>query len=341
MPNASTTKILTCILAIENGSMDQICTVSEYACKMPETKCGFSKGDQFYLKDLLYSLMLESHNDSAVVIAEALGGSVENFAKMMNEKAEELGCENSHFVTPNGLDGSDDGGDHGTTAYDLAKIMSYCIKNDTFLEITQAKNHTFKDLKKKHTYQLSNKNSFLSMQKGAISGKTGYTAKAGYCYVCAYKENGRVYTLALLACGWPNHKSYKWSDSKKLIAYGNENYEKQVISKDGELPEIKISGGVKREEEKYDFPENVNLKEEEKEISCLISDSDQISVTYDCPDTLHAPLKKGQEAGTANYYVNDTYIGSKKLFVNENVTAFDLGWCVEQFLQEFLQKASQ
>ena len=320
--------------------MDQICTASEYACKMPETKCGFAKGDQFYLKDLLYSLMLESHNDSAVVIAETLGGSVENFSKMMNDKAKELGCENSHFVTPNGLDGSDAGGDHGSTAYDLAKIMSYCIKNDTFLEITQAKNHTFTDLKKEHTYQLSNKNSFLSMQKGAVSGKTGYTAKAGYCYVCAYKDNGRVYALALLACGWPNHKSYKWSDSKKLIAYGNENYKEQVIDRKENIPGIRITGGVKKESGNYEFPGTVSLKEEEKEISCLVSDSDQISITYECPDILKAPLKKGQEAGTAKYFINDTYIGSKKLFVNEDVTAFDLGWCLKQFLQEFLQKAS-
>ena len=135
MPNASTTKILTCILAIELGEMNQVCPVSDYARTMPETKCGFYEGDSFFLKDLLYSLMLESHNDSAVVIAETIGGSVEGFAQLMNEKAAGIGCTNSYFITPNGLDGEDETGIHGASAYDLALIMNYCRQNETFLEI--------------------------------------------------------------------------------------------------------------------------------------------------------------------------------------------------------------
>ena len=101
---ASTTKIMTCILALENGNPKDICTVSETAAAQPKVRLGARKGTQFYLKDLLYSLMLESHNDSAVVIAEQIGGSVEGFSAMMNEKAKQLGCKNTCFLTPNGLD---------------------------------------------------------------------------------------------------------------------------------------------------------------------------------------------------------------------------------------------
>ncbi len=338
LPNASTTKILTCILAIESGDLDRICTVSKKACSMPETKCGYPEGSRFVLKDLLYSLMLESHNDSAVVIAETVAGSVEGFAEKMNEKAKEIGCENTHFVTPNGLDGQDDGGNHGTTAYDLAKIMNYCRKNETFLAVTRAKNYTFSDVDKKHTYQLSNKNSFLSMQNGVLSGKTGYTAKAGYCYVCAYEENGRVYTWALLACGWPNHKSYKWTDSKKLIAYANETYQKQELKNHGKLPAVEILNGVDVSEGSISYPRQAKLREDEKSLSCLLADFDEVTVAYDCPKSLEAPVKAGQKAGLARYYVNDTYIGSKNIYIEHDIKAFDLGWCLEQLFGEFLQK---
>lgn len=342
MPNASTTKILTCILAIENGSPDQICTASEYACTMPETKCGFSQGDRFYLKDLLYSLMLESHNDSAVVIAESIGGSVGKFADMMNAKASEIGCENSHFITPNGLDASDETSGHGTTAADLARIMNYCRKNDTFLEITRTKNYSFEDLDKKHTYQLSNKNSFLDMESGALTGKTGYTSKAGYCYVCAYQKNGRTYTIALLACGWPNHKNYKWSDSRKLIAYGNENYEKEDIflkNPNKRLASLAVTGAVSSKGGVYSYPGEVKITKESKELLCLLSANDQITVSYEGPEQLRAPLKKGLEAGTEKYYINGVYVGSRKVLLAESVSAFDIGWCIRQFLTEFLQKA--
>ena len=127
MPNASTTKIMTCILALEQGNLEDEVEVSSYAASMPQVHLGMNTEDRFRLKDLLYSLMLESHNDSAVAIAEHIGGTVEGFARKMNQKAKELGCKDTYFITPNGLDGQDENGIHGTTAEDLAKIMSYCI----------------------------------------------------------------------------------------------------------------------------------------------------------------------------------------------------------------------
>ena len=146
MPNASTTKIMTCILALEQGDLESEVKVSSYAASMPQVRLGMSKEDSFLLKDLLYSLMLESHNDSAAAIAEHIGGSVEGFAAKMNQKARELGCKDTYFITPNGLDASDETGVHGTTAADLAVIMSYCIQNEKFLEITRTPSYQFTNL---------------------------------------------------------------------------------------------------------------------------------------------------------------------------------------------------
>lgn len=161
---ASTTKIMTCILALEKGKPDQIVTVSENAARQPRVHLGMANGEQFYLRDLLYSLMLESHNDSAVAIAEQVGGTVEGFARMMNEKAEKIGCKDTYFITPNGLDASDENGKHSTTAEELAKIMRYCIKlspqKELFLEITQTQNHTFTDVEGKRQFSCNNHNVF-------------------------------------------------------------------------------------------------------------------------------------------------------------------------------------
>ena len=115
-PMPSTTKIMTCILTLENGNLSDTVAVSKNAAGQPEVKLGMKEGESYVLKDLLYSLMLESHNDSAVAIAEHIGGSVEGFAGLMNEKAEELGCFHTYFITPNGLDARDQQGIHHTTA---------------------------------------------------------------------------------------------------------------------------------------------------------------------------------------------------------------------------------
>ena len=165
-PNASTTKVMTCILALELAKGDDYVQVSGNAASQPQTRLGMREGQQFYLEDLLYSLMLKSHNDSAVAIAEHIGGSVEGFAEKMNEKAKELGCKDTHFVTPNGLDGEDEGGIHHTTARDLALIMAYAIKNATFVHITQTRDYTFTDISGKKHYSVHNTNAFLDMETG-------------------------------------------------------------------------------------------------------------------------------------------------------------------------------
>ncbi|MDE7429249.1 MAG: serine hydrolase, partial [Lachnospiraceae bacterium] len=151
LPMASTTKIMTCILALEYGNPDEIVEASSYAASMPKVKLYVRSGEKYRLRDLLYSLMLESHNDSAVVIAEAVGGSVEGFAAMMNQKARDIGCFDSYFITPNGLDAvvNATGRTHSTTAADLARIMAYCLekspKKEEFLEIIRTISYDFTD----------------------------------------------------------------------------------------------------------------------------------------------------------------------------------------------------
>ena len=245
---ASTTKIMTCILALENGDLSEEITVSAEAASQPAVRLGMREGQRFRLNDLLYSLMLESHNDSAVAVAECVGGTVEGFAAMMNRKAMELGCSDTYFITPNGLDAEDETGKHHTTAADLARIMKYCImdseKKDAFLEITRTESYQFSDCDGSGSYSCSNHNSFLHMMEGALSGKTGFTADAGYCYVGALRRDDRTFIVALLACGWPNNKGYKWSDTRKLMDYALENYQYREFGTEEETVSVVVENGT-------------------------------------------------------------------------------------------------
>lgn len=221
MANASTTKLLTCIVALERADINDMVTVSQNAASQPAVKLGLAAGKSYRMKDLLYGMMLESFNDCAYAIAEHVGGSTEGFAKLMNEKANEIGCLGTYFITPNGLDAEDDVSFHHSTAGDLCVIMSYCAwkspKSAQFLEITQTTQYTFESTDSRVVF--SNHNRLLTETDYCISGKTGFTTKAGYCYVAAVEKDGRKMCLSLLGCGWPNNKNYKWADAKALVEY--------------------------------------------------------------------------------------------------------------------------
>ena len=334
MANASTTKILTCILALENGKPEDVVTVSDYACTMPAVKMGFSSGDQFYLKDLLYGLMLESYNDAAVAIAEQIAGSVEKFAAMMNEKAKELGCENSHFVTPNGLDGQDEAGAHQTTAYDLSKIMAYCIQNESFLEITRTPSKQIATVDGKKIFSCSNHNALLTMVDGAVSGKTGFTVKAGYCYVGACQSGSHTYTFALLACGWPGHKEYKWSDSRQLISYADTHYTDRTVLEGTETMELALEGAVSGTEE-ICYPDTIEAETSGETVSAFLSEADQIEVICDLPEKITAPAKAGNVIGTEKVYLNQTLYAVREIRLRESAELFDYSWCFRWILGRF------
>ncbi|MCH5260643.1 MAG: D-alanyl-D-alanine carboxypeptidase [Lachnospiraceae bacterium] len=347
LPMASTTKIMTCVLALEYGNPDDIVEASAYAATMPKVRLGVKQGERYRMGDLLYSLMLESHNDSAVVIAEAVGGSVEGFASMMNQKARDIGCYDTYFITPNGLDAvvNDSGKVHSTTAEDLAKIMAYCVTDspakELFLEITQTMSYDFTNAEGTRSFHCNNHNAFLSMMKEAISGKTGFTNSAGYCYVGAVESEGRIFTVALLACGWPNNRSYKWSDMKKLVTYGMERYEYRDIYEQREFQNIRVHNGIDAEsgapyKEAYVA---VQIDDRgEQNIPYLLCEDDEVEIRVQISDVLWAPVAEHEEVGALSYYLNGTLVKRFPIITAAAVEERTYGFVCRYLLMIFLPR---
>lgn len=343
-PNASTTKVLTCILALENGDGDDYVQVSANAASQPQVKLGLQKGEQYYLEDLLYSLLLQSHNDSAVAIAEHIGGSVEGFSDMMNAKAREIGCMDTHFITPNGLDAEDSDGTHHTTASDLALIMRYAIKNKVFLKIAQTKEYSFSDLSKKQTFSVHNTNALFSMTDGVLAGKTGFTGDAGYCYVCAVQKDDRIFIIALLAAGWPGHKTYKWHDTLKLLDYGKNNFYYRSFWQEPDLSYIPVKDGIPENTSHTDnlLPDGriyigglVNATEEEKQQKILLKNDDRLQYQVRLKDELQAPVRKREQIGRVVYMLNGQKIASFPILAVQNVDRITFLYCAELVFRNF------
>lgn len=349
MAMASTTKIMTCILALENGGEQAVATASAQAAAAPKVHLGVYEGEQFLLGDLLYSLMLESHNDAAVMIAETIGGSIEGFAALMNEKAAAIGCTDTHFVTPNGLDASDAGGDHHTTAADLARIMRYCIKTSPkateFLAVTQTRSYTFWDLEKKNMFNCCNHNALLDQMEGAISGKTGFTAKAGYCYTGALERDGKCLIVTLLACGWPNHKNYKWADAAKLLNYGLESYTyRDVLDHSWKPGRIEVTDGV------YDgllqTKSSASLTivspalDPARSLPVLLKETEIPKKDIFLPELIEAPVKKGEKVGSMTYSIDGILLAEYPVYAAETIEKIDYGWCMEQVAERLFCHAS-
>lgn len=314
---ASTTKIMTLIVALENVDDDLIVKVSDEAASQPKVKLGMNSDDEFRIGDLYYSLMLESHNDTAFAIAQGVSGSVEKFAKLMNKKAWEIGAYNTYFITPNGLDATDESGKHHTTAVDLAKIMSYCINEspsaEKFIEITKTSDYTFTDISGKKSYSVYNHNAFLNMMDGVISGKTGFTSEAGYCYVCALEDEGRRYVVSLLGCGWPSNKNYKWSDTRRLMEYGIDNYEKNNIYSDTIIDGIDVYSG-------NSLTGNLHInfeveKDADEKIEMLMCKDDFFQKKINIKKDIMLPVKKGEIIGNVAYYLNNEMIAEYDIYI--------------------------
>lgn len=338
LANASTTKVLTCIVALENSLGDDYVQVSQNAASQPEVKLGLRKGEQYYLEDLLYSLMLKSHNDTAVAIAEHCGGSVEGFARMLNRKAKQIGCKNTYFITPNGLDAEDENGKHHTTAKDLALIMRYAIKNETFLHIAQTRDYTFSEITGKRTFSVHNANAFLDMRDGVLAGKTGYTSQAGYCYVCAWEKEGKTFIVSLLGCGWPNHKTYKWSDTEKLLDFGDYNYEYETYWKEPQTGKILVTDGV---EDGQDIGTKIYLRgkcsvtayDREKEV--LLKKGETVTCKIEIPQKVSAPVLKGEKLGRIAYYLDGKLIDFYPVYAEKSVEKISFKWYTEKVFHDF------
>ena len=224
---ASTTKIVTALTVIQNcDNLDAIIQVDDSAIGVEGSSIYLRKGELISVKDLLYGLMLRSGNDSAVALACHTGGSVEDFAKLMNETAKKAGANNSNFVTPHGLDHKD----HYTTAYDLARITAYALNNPTFKEIVSTKQHTVPATNVSDKRYMSNKNRLLNSLTGCIGVKTGYTKKAGRCLVSATERENETYVCVVLNCG------PMFEESATLLNTAHANYEnKKIIDKNREI----------------------------------------------------------------------------------------------------------
>jgi serine-type D-Ala-D-Ala carboxypeptidase (penicillin-binding protein 5/6) len=219
---ASITKIMTAIVAIEYGNLDDIVTVSERATRAEGSSIYLKPGDKVKLEDLIYGLMLRSGNDSAVAIAEHVGGSVEGFAQLMNEKAQWIGMENSQFMNPHGLEAEG----HYSTAYDMALLMRYAMHNETFAKISGTVSHKAET----ENYPWRNKNKLLTKYyKYCIGGKTGFTRKAGRTLVTSAKKDDMKLIVVTL------NASNDWKDHTNLFEWGFQSYDLQLIKHEGDI----------------------------------------------------------------------------------------------------------
>lgn len=221
---ASISKIMTAILAIESGKLNDIVVIGDEINKAYGSGIYIQKGEELTLEDLVYGLMLRSGNDAALAIANYVGGSVNNFVVLMNKKAKELGMNNTTFNNPSGLD--EEKGNY-STAYDMAKLASYAIKNDTFKKITSTKKYKLKT--NKNTYIWNNKNKMLSLYKYSTGGKTGYTEIAKRTLVSyASKDNTNLVVVTL-------NDGDDWNDHEYLFEYGFNNYKNYELIKKGKI----------------------------------------------------------------------------------------------------------
>lgn len=304
---ASTTKILTGIIALEKADLDDTVTVTENAVGVEGTAIWLQKGEKIKMEDLLYALLLTSANDAAVAIAEHVGGSVPNFVRMMNEKAKELGATNSHFVNPHGL--TEPG--HKTTARDLAVIARYALKNEKFREIVATRNKKIKREipagKEQPQVWTYNHNQLLWKYGGAIGIKTGYTTAAKSCLVGAARRGDRELISVVLKSETPNAL---YSDSIALLDYGFEHFEPKTMVEEGKIvTRIEVPHGTRgvlvqaRNSFIYNLPVDA-----EKEVTRKVEPL----------SGLEAPVKKGDVAGRLAVYYGDRRLGQVDLLALED-----------------------
>ena len=294
---ASTTKIMTALIALENSNSNKIITVSQNAQNQEGSSIYLRAGDEVPLIDLLYGLMLNSGNDAAVAIAEGVGGSCENFVRMMNEKAEKLGCKNTNFKNPNGLSDPE----HYSSCYDLALIMAHAMENETFAEIVATKEYQIKN-KEAITY-LKNHNKLLWQTDTCIGGKTGFTKLDGRCLVsCAEKDGKRVIAVTL------NDKN-DWKDHKILFEYGFEKLKNVEIIRENEILCTKTIRGAK-----------VNILAGENLVIPLKNGKKRdLSCKINLDETLDGNIGYGTCMGNAEIYVGDYKVGKINIKSGQNI----------------------
>lgn len=296
---ASTTKIMTGILAIENGKLDDVVTISSRAAAIGGSTIGLRTGQKYTLNELLYGLLLNSGNDASIAIGEHIGGSVEGFVEMMNRKAKDLGAVHTSFANTHGLDAEG----HYTTAYDLALITRYALKNPVFAKIVSTQSSAIPGR------QLNNTNELLRLYPGADGVKTGYTGKGGRCLVASATRNGMK--LISVVLGSPT--VYKRAlSSKAILDYGFDNYKPHVLVTAGaETAKLPVHKGIiKTVSVKVADTVQVPLREDELE---------KLDMRIYMPDSLEAPVYAGTETGYIEFLLDGETVGRTALTIWNDV----------------------
>lgn len=297
-PMASTTKIMTAIIVIEKGNLTDIVDVSAKAAGTGGSRLGLKKSDKVSVQDLLYGLLLVSGNDSAVALAEHIGGDIEGFAEIMNQKAEQLKLKSTHFVTPHGLDKEE----HYTTALELAKMADYALRNSKFAEIVNTKNYTVSI--NGNAKSLSNTNELLGNLKGVNGVKTGFTNGANRCLVTSVqRDNMNIITVVLGA----DTKKYRTMDSVKLIEYAYQEFKTVDLAENIESffqewkkqNKVTIKKGITQE---LDL---ILGEERNKKITIKKEEEKDIHYFIDCSQVLESPVVQNQKIGMLNVYIKN------------------------------------
>lgn len=279
---ASTTKIMTAVLVIENCDIDREITVTDEMVRVEGTSSGLLAGDKIDVKTLLYCMMLQSGNDAANVAAYAVSGSVEKFVELMNKKAREIGMKNTSFATPSGLDDED----HYSTAYDMAILTSYALNLPIFVEICSTYKKTVSYGNPKYNRTITNHNKLLQSYEGIIGVKTGFTKKSGRCLVTAAKRNG-VTLICVTLDDWND-----WDDHTKLLDYGFGAVKKFPLKLDFNL-KIDVVGSKKH---------SVNIKMKYTPYFFTSESKLKYDSRIELQHFLYAPVKKGENAGRVVFY---------------------------------------
>lgn len=301
MPMASTTKIMTGLLAAESGKLDKEITVPAEALRVEGSSMGLRANEKLTLRNITYGLLLESGNDAANTIAYTLGGSIPEFTVLMNHKAEMLGLKNTHFVTPSGLDA--DG--HYTSALDLAKLGASAMNNRDFAEIVGTKKIKIPYEGIKDARCLYNHNRLLSIYNGAVGIKTGFTKKSGRCLVSCAKRDG----VCLVVCTLNGYDD--WDDHKKLLDYGFSLIKSYKIPNDLGKIKANVVGGASDAAAVTCEPECfAALKENE---------IDKVTSQINMERFYYAPVKKGQKLGEIVYKLGDYTVAKSDISAAEDV----------------------
>lgn len=302
LPMASTTKIMTALLALEHSDLDEVVTVGDNAFGVPGTSIYLENGESLTMEEMLYGLMLASGNDAAVAIAEHVAGSVDTFCAMMNARAAEIGCTNTHFVTPHGLPAEN----HYTTAHDLALISREAMQNEVFRKIVSVQRATIPWISRGYDRILNNKNRLLSSYKGAIGIKTGYTKAAGRCLSFAAERNGMTLIGVVLNC--PD-----WFDvSAQLLDDTFSRYEMKTAFKAGDvIAAVEVTGGVDKTVQAIVL----------SDVKVPVLKDEEPNVVISLPQSLPAGFRAGEIIGLVEMTLHGETLASVPIITESGVQA--------------------